>query len=157
MEEKKYLFNPWNIKSWKEEQILTQVNKLIGIYNPQDDTMYGLSRNIEIIADITYLYGEMISRLAHLHSIKKLDNDAKRGKYVVQERKTWEKAHPKEKVPAITYFESEADELVRSDRDKEAQYLEDLNRFKYAYESMEHKMNALKRKVDSIRYEEFNK
>ena len=155
--EKVYLFNPWQIKRWTEDEICIQVNELIKIYNPEDDTMYGISRNIEIISDILYLYGEMIARLTDQVATIKLKTDSAEAKETVRTRKNWIADHPGEKAPAITYFEAEAKEIVQKDRDSQNDLISDLTRFKYAYESMESKMNALKRKQDSIKYEEFNR
>lgn len=155
--EKVYLFNPWQIKRWTEDEICIQVNELIKLYNPEDDTMYGISRNIEIISDILYLYGEMIARLTDQVATIKLKTDSAEAKETVRTRKNWIVDHPGEKAPAITYFEAEAKEIVQKERDAQNDLASDLTRFKYAYESMESKMNALKRKQDSIKYEEFNR
>lgn len=155
--EKVYLFNPWQIKRWTEDEICMQVNELIKMYDPEDDTMYGTSKNIEIISDILYLYGEMIARLTNETATLKLENDSREAKETVRVRKNWIKDNPGEKAPAMSYFEAEAQDIVRDSREKQNDRNSDLTRFKYAYESMEAKMNALKRKQDSIKYEEFNR
>lgn len=155
--QKVYLFNPWNIKRWKEEEICVQVNELLNNYNPEDDTMYGISKNIEILSDINYLYGEMIARLSEEVAMLKLKNDTKEAKETVRTRKEWIAEHPNEKAPAMSYFEAKAEESTKEEREEQYKKSSDLTRFKYAYESMEQKMNALKKKQDSIRYEEFNK
>lgn len=153
--EQVYLFNPWQVSRWKDEEICEQVNELIKLYNPNEDTMYGIAKNIEVMANINYLYGEMISRLTSQYSEKKLRNNARESKLVYQLRNDWVKAN-KDKAPAISYFEAQAYESVQDDRKEELDKLSLLTRFKYAYESMEAKMNALKKKLESIKYEEFN-
>ena len=155
--EKIYLFNPWQIKRWKEDEICAQVNELIKKYDPNADTMYQLSMDIEIISDIQYLYGEMISRLANEVATSKLRNDTAEAKAVVRLRKNWILDNPGEKAPAMSYFEAQACESIQEERDKQNTASSDLTRFKYAYESMEAKMNALKKKLESIKYEEFTK
>lgn len=155
--ERVYLFNPWQIKRWTQDEICAQVNELIKLYDADDDTMYGISKNIEIISDILYLYGEMIARLTDETASIKLKTDTVEAKETVRTRKNWIVDHPGEKAPAISYFEAEAREIVMADRDKQNDLSADLIRFKYAYDSMESKMNALKRKQDSIKYEDFNK
>ena len=155
--EKVYLFNPWKIKRWSEDEIATQVNHLIELYNPEDDTMYGVSLNIEVVADILYLYGEMIARLTDKSAKLKLENDSREQKEIVRTRKNWIVDHPGDKAPAMSYFEAEASEIVREKRNEQIDAQSDLTRFKLAYESMEQKINALKKKQESIRYEEFNK
>lgn len=155
--EKVYLFNPWQIKRWTDDEICAQVNELIRRYDPNADTMYELSMDIEIISDIQYLYGEMISRLTNEVATSKLANDSEEAKAVVRTRKNWILDNPGEKAPAIGYFEAQASEIVREARNKQYDKNSDLTRFKYAYESMESKMNALKKKLESIKYEEFTK
>ncbi len=155
--QKVYLFNPWQIKRWKDEEISMQVNELIKLYDPEDDTMYGISKNIEIISDILYLYGEMIARLTEQTATIKLRTDTTEAKETVRTRKDWIIENPGEKAPAISYFEAKAKEIVQDDRDKQNDLNSNLIRFKFAYESMEAKMNALKRKQDSIKYEEFSR
>ena len=155
--EKVYLFNPWQIKRWTEDEICAQVNELVKRYDPNADTMYQISMDIEIISDIQYLYGEMISRLANEVSTAKLRNDSAEAKAVVRMRKEWVLDNPGEKAPAMSYFEAKASESVQESRDKQNEKSSDLTRFKYAYESMESKMNALKKKLESIKYEEFSK
>ena len=154
--QKVYLFNPWQIKRWKEEEIQIQVTELMKMYDPENDTMYGISKNIEVISDINYLYGEMIARLTDEVAKLKLENDTKEAKETVRTRKAWAKDNPGDKAPAISYFEAEAKEIVKEMREKQYDKSSDLTRFKYAYESMENKMNALKKKLESIKYEEFN-
>lgn len=155
--QKVYLFNPWQIKRWTEDEICSQVNELIKMYNSEADTMYELSRDIEIISDIQYLYGEMISRLTDEVAGMKLRNDSAEDKATVRARKNWILDHPGEKIPAMSYFEAEGRDAIQEARDKQNEKNSDLTRFKYAYDSMESKMNALKKRQESIKYEEFNK
>lgn len=152
--EEVYLFNPWQVQRWTEDEINQQVNELIKQYKPEADTMYEIAHNIEVMANINYLYGEMISRLTSEHAKMKLENNSREAKLVYQLRNEWSKVN-KEKAPAISYFEAQAYDNVEADRRKEQDKLSLLTRFKYAYESMESKMNALKKKMESIKYEEF--
>lgn len=152
--EKVYMYNPWQVQRWTDDEISQQVSELIKQYNPEEDTMYGIAKNIEVMANINYLYGEMISRLTSEHSKLKLENNARESKLVYQLRNDWSKVNS-DKAPAISYFEAQAYDSVQSDRTKELDKLALLTRFKYAYDSMEAKMNALKKKMESIKYEEF--
>ena len=56
----------------------------------------------------------------------------------------------------MSYFEAKASEFVKEDREKQFEIQSDLTRFKYAYDSIENKMNAIKKKMESIKFEEFN-
>jgi len=155
--EKLYLFNPFDIKKWSDEMIEDQVRSLIPRYNGSDDTMYGMAKNIEILANINYLFGEKIARLSKEFSLKKIDCDTKEAKQITIERKSWLKENPGEKAPAMSFFEAKAAEYVREDRDIQATKQADLTRFKNAYESYEQIANAIKKKMDAVKYEEFNK
>lgn len=86
--EKLYLFNPFQIKSWSVEQIEKEVSELIKAYRKDGDTMYEMASNVEIMANITYLYGEMIARLTKEHSLQKLDTDAKENKQITYQSKS---------------------------------------------------------------------
>ena len=56
----------------------------------------------------------------------------------------------------MSYFEALATRFCEEDIKLLAQKESDLKRFKNAYESLETKTNALKKKMESIKYEEFN-
>lgn len=155
--EKLYLFNPWKIKDWTDDMICQQVEELIKKYNPNAESMWQLADDIEIIANIQYLYGEMISRLTNDVANLRLVNDTAEAKKIVDSRKAWKKENPEDKMPAMSYFEALAEESVKEKREEQNSKSGMLTRFKYAYDSMEQKANALKKKQDSIRYEEFNK
>jgi len=58
-----------------------------------------------------------------------------------------------EKAPAMSYFEAMAKEYVKDDSKKLAELGSRLFRFKKAYESIDSKQNALKKKIEAIRYE----
>ena len=60
------------------------------------------------------------------------------------------------KAPAISYFEALATRMSRDDITKLAERECYLKRFKNAYETLEAKCNALKKKMESIKFEEFN-
>jgi len=109
------------------------------------------------LANIMYLFGEMIARITREYGLLKIDVDAKEKKQITIQRKTWVEENPNEKAPAMSYFEAKAAEFVRDDKDKLMSKYEQLTRFKQAYESYEHIMNAIKKKMDAVKYEEFNK
>jgi hypothetical protein len=151
--EKTYLFNPFDIKRWTEKELEEQVRHTMNQFSSNDDTPYGMAHNIEVIANIMYLYGEMIARLTNKHSTKKLEVDTAEAKAIYTTRKGYKEASS-EKIPAMSYFEAMAKEQVKNDRKEQFELQEQLTRFKYAYDSMESKMNAIKKKLDAIKYEE---
>lgn len=155
--EKTYLYNPFDVKSWSDEQIEKQVKLLIPRYQADDSTMFGMAKNVETLANIMYLFGEMIARLTREYGLMKIDVDAKEKKQITVQRKLWVEENPNDKVPAMSYFEAKAAEFVRDDKDKLMRKFEQLTRFKQAYESYEQIINAIKKKMEAIKYEEFNK
>lgn len=151
--EKMYLYNPFDVKNWSDKQIEEQARMLIPRYKADDDTMYGMAKNVETLANIMYLFGEMIARLTREYGLMKIDVDAKEKKAVTVERKKWVNENPGEKCPAMSFFEAKAAEYVRDDKDKLMAKYEDLTRFKEASDKYEHIMNAIKKQMDAIKWE----
>lgn len=154
---KTYLYNPFDVKSWSDEQIEKQVRQLLPRYRHDDDTMFGMAKNVETLANIMYLFGEMIARLTKEYGLLKIDCDAKEKKAITIQRKTWVEENPNDKVPAMSFFEAKAAEFVRDDKEKVLDKYADLTRFKEASDKYEAIMNAIKKKMDAVRFEEFNK
>ena len=155
--EKTYLYNPFDVKDWSDAMIEKQVRALIPRYKPEDDTMFGMAKNVETLANIMYLFGEMIARLTKEYGMLKIDVDAKEKKQITIERKKWVYENPNEKAPAMSFFEAEASEFVRDEKEKLMDKYEQLTRFKEASDKYEQIMNAIKKKMDAVKYEEFNK
>ena len=156
MTEKLYMFNPWQIRKWPEDKIKEQVEKLLSKHDNEAESMYQLSLNVEITANVNYLFGEMISRLTKELNLLKAKTDVKESDQLHFLRREWPKTHD-EKPPAMSFFEAQAKKFVADDREKQAEIEADLMRFKKAYESMENIMNAEKKKMEAVRFEEFNK
>ena len=97
------------------------------------------------------LSGEMIARLQESSNILKADIENKMNQAIYVERSTWERDHGK--APSIKYFEALAGQKVSEERTKLAKVDSDLKRFKTAYESIEAKMNATKKKIDATKFE----
>lgn len=154
MTEKQYLFNPFMIKevsnSKLQEMYQETYNKLI----EEPNTMYDYAYNIEVYANMMYICGECIARftreIIELKTKIQIDTAVNQ----VEERKRWDMSNGK--APAISYFEALATRKSKDDINKLADKECFLKRFKNAYESIDTKMNALKKKLESIKYEEFN-
>lgn len=156
MTEKLYMFNPWQIRKWPEDKIKEQVERLLNKHDNEAESMYQLALNVEITANVNYLFGEMISRLTKELNLLKAKTDVKESDQLHFLRREWPKTHD-EKPPAMSFFEAQAKKFVADDREKQAEIEADLMRFKKAYESMENIMNAEKKKMEAVRFEEFNK
>lgn len=155
MNEKLYLFNPFNIKNKTDIEIKNIYSEVFKQLNEEPNTMYEYSHNIEVYSNLEYLLGEVIARLTkdviELKTKIKIDTAINQ----TEERKHWNDNND-DKPPAMTYFEAVATRMSKEDINRLADKECSLARFKNAYKSIEEKINALKRKMESIKYEEFN-
>lgn len=154
MNEKVYLFNPFNIKNWETVQIKEQFEELINLYNNDASTPYEHALNIENLANQMYLIGEMVARLSETVNVIGAEVKNNENLQVYKQRDIWEKTHDG-KAPAMSYFQALASDFVKEDRITLAKNESDLKRFRIAYDSIEAKMNAVKKKMEAVKYEEF--
>ncbi len=150
--EKLYMFNPFTIQNADSQKIADTYSKLQSELIEEADTGFKIAKNIELYANMNYLIGEMIARLQQEYDTLKTEISITENKQVYMQRKQWQETN-KEKAPAMSYFESMAKEYVKGDSKKLAELGARLFRFKKAYESIDSKQNALKKKIEAIRYE----
>lgn len=155
MNNKFYLFNPFQIKNISEVDLKKMYEMVFSELIEECNTMYEYAHNIEVYSNLNYIIGEIIARLTKdVTSLKtkiKIDTAIKQ----TDERKNWD-IDLNGKPPAIAYFEALATRFSQDDINMLADKECSLSRFKNAYNSIEEKINALKKKMDSIKYEEFN-
>ena len=89
-------------------------------------------------------------------AIKKVEVETTIANQIYRERSQWSKESA-EKAPAMSYFENKANSIYLDDLKELARLESNLKRFKYAYDSIESKQNALKKKMESIKYDTFNR
>lgn len=150
--EKLYLFNPFTIQNAESEKIAETYTNLQNALAIETDTGFNISKNIELYANMNYLIGEMIARLQKEYDTLKTEISIAENKQIYMQRKQWQETNV-EKAPAMSYFEAMAKEYVKEESKKLADLGARLFRFKKAYESIESKQNALKKKLEVIRYE----
>lgn len=150
--EKLYMFNPFAIQNADSKQIANTYKNLQNELIDSADTGFMIAKNIEIYANMNYLLGEMIARLQEQYDLMKTDISIIENKQVYMQRKQWQETNT-EKAPAMSYFEAMAKDFVKEDYKKLAELGARLFRFKKAYESIDSKQNALKKKMEAIRYE----
>lgn len=150
--EKLYMFNPFDIVHVDNLKISETYKNLQEQLMEDADTGYVIANNIEIYANMNYLLGEMIARIQQEYDLVKTEISIKENKQIYLQRKNWQETN-KEKAPAMSYFEAIAKESVKEDSKKLAELGARLFRFKKAYESIDSKQNALKKKIEAIRYE----
>ena len=130
--EEVYLYSPFDVKRWSVDEIEKEVGTLLKKYNPHANAMFEFANDIEILANIMYLYGEMVARLESEYAIKKLEVDFMEAKEVRDLRKQWSET-TSEKAPAMEYFVSAAKVKVEQERKKALDIQAQSRRFKYAY------------------------
>lgn len=150
--EKLYMFNPFTIQNADSQKIAETYSNLQNELNENTETGFDISKNIEIYSNMNYLIGEMIARLQLEYDLLKTEISITENKQIYMQRKQWQETQT-EKAPAMSYFEAMAKEYVKEDSKKLAELGARLFRFKKAYESIEGKQNALKKKIEAIRYE----
>ena len=150
--ERLYMFNPFQIQNANSEKIAETYSNLQAQLNAEADTGFMIAKNIEIYANMNFLLGEMIARLQEEHDTLKTEISIMENKQIYMQRKQWQETNS-EKAPAMSYFEAMAKEFVKDDLKKLATTSSRLFRFKKAYESIESKQNALKKKLEAIKFE----
>ena len=154
MNKELYLFNPFEIKKKSEIELKNIYEAVYNELIQEPNTMFEYAHNIEVYSNMMYICGECIARFTR--EIIELKNKIQIDTAVnqVEERKHWDTSNGK--VPAISYFEALAVRMSKDDINRLADKECFLKRFKNAYDGIETKMNALKKKLESIKYEEFN-
>lgn len=149
-----YLFNPYAMNKWTNEDIKKQFEILISSYDSEAGTMGGYANNIENLANQLYLISETIARLSKDVTLLKDEIETEYNKQVYIERSSWESKHDG-KAPAMSYFQALAnsDKKIKKMRLELAEYDSRLKRFKGAYLALEEKMNAQKKQMEALKYE----
>ena len=155
MENKLYLFNPFRIKDLKEVELQKIYEEVFSELLDECNTMFEYAHNIEVYSNLEYIVGEIVARLQkdviRLKTTIKIDTALCQ----TEERKRWD-VDRDGKAPAMSYFEALATRFSQDNINKLADKECSLARFKNAYNSIEEKINALKKKMDAVKYEEFN-
>ena len=152
---KNYLFNPFNIKQASNNDLRDAYNEVYSGLIEEPNTMFEYSHNIEVYSNLNYIVGECIARLTEDLIEIKTKIEVNKAINAVEERRKWD-TEEYGKQPAMSYFEALGTRFCEEDIKLLAQKEGNLRRFKNAYQSTEDKLNALKKRMESIKYEEFN-
>lgn len=156
MNDKLYLFNPFELKKVKDNNEIAKLyGEVFKTLIEEPNTMYEYAHNIEVYSNLNYILGEVIARLTKDLIELKTKIEIDKAIHTVDERKQWN-IEKDGKQPAMSYFEALGTRFCEEDIKLLAQKESDLKRFKNAYQSTEEKLNALKKRLDAIRFEEFN-
>lgn len=150
---KNYLFNPFKIRNAEDKDLQNLYNEVFEELIEDPNTMYEYAHNIEVYSNLNYIVGECIARLTKSLIELKTKIEVNKAIKCVEERNNWNEEDGKK--PAITYFEALATRFCEEDIQTLAKKESELKRFKNAYTSVEEKLNALKKRMESIKYEEF--
>lgn len=155
MNEKEYLFNPFKIKEVRNDKLQKMYQDTYEKLIEEPNSMYEYAHNIEVYSNLMYICGECIARFTReiIELKTKIQIDTAINQ--VEARKQWN-TEVDGKPPAISYFEALATWKSKDDINRLADQECFLKRFKNAYDTLETKTNALKKKMESIKYEEFN-
>ena len=150
-----YLFNPFEIKKKSEIELKNIYEQVYKELLDECNTMFEYAHNIEVYSNLNYIIGEIVARLQK--DVIELKTKIRIDTAITQtnERKNWN-SEVDGKPPAISYFEALATRFSQDDINRLADKECSLMRFKNAYKSTEEKINALKKKMESIKFEEFN-
>lgn len=151
MFERTYLFNPFLLMTATDEELSRIITDLANRYK-HSDLVPDIIDNINLESDLLTLYGEFIARYQETCGLKKIEADNRKDKATYQLRKDWV-ATSNEKPPAMTYFEAQAEDLVKDIRVEQIKAESMLTRFKKAYDSLQSKQNALKKQLEAAKYE----
>lgn len=149
--DKCYLFNPFKIQQASEEQIINTYATLQNDLVENAETPLDLSNNIIRYSDMNYLIGEIIARYKEQYNLLKTRTQIEKSKYLYTSRKQWQETQGK--PPAMDYFEAMATEYVEKNLNELATMESKIIRFKNAFDSISEKQNALKKKLEAIKYE----
>lgn len=151
-----YLFNPFQIKNIKNIELQEMYQETYLKLNDNPNSMYEYAHNIEVYSNLMYICGECIARFTR--EIIELKNKIEIDMAIntTEERKNWDK-DAYGKPPALDYFRALATRISKDDISSLADKECFLKRFKNAYSSIEEKMNSLKKRMEAIKYEEFNR
>lgn len=151
---KNYLFNPFKIRNAEDKDLQNLYNEVFEELIEDPNTMYEYAHNIEVYSNLNYIVGECIARLTKSLIELKTKIEVNKAIKCVEERNNWNEEDGKK--PAITYFEALATRFCEKDIQTLAKKESELRRFRNSYDSVLEKINALKKKQEAIRFEEFN-
>lgn len=148
-----YMFNPFQMKEWTDEEIKGQMDYLISCINNDTDAPYEIAKNIENISNQLFLIGECIARYTKKRNKLKDEISARAKVEAYLARDEYQNKYPNCKMPAMAYFEGIAEQKLLDSRNTLADLDCELTRFKNAYTSAENICNSWKKLLEAIKYE----
>lgn len=153
--EQSYLFNPFAINKVSNGDLQRMYQETYSKLKEEPISMFDYAHNIEVYSNLMYICGECIARFTREIIELKTKIQIDTAIHQTEERKNWNTERDG-KPPAIAFFEALATRMSKDDINRLADRECFLRRFRNAYECLESKCNALKKKMEAIRLEEFN-
>lgn len=141
------IYNPFEIARVSEDQLVNQVKFLVNKCNENEKNESDFTQMVLDLTDVLYIYGELYARAQKDYSLKKYNNNTTETSLAYKL-----KAEATEKMP-IGYFNNLAQEKMLEDRKKEYELQLTTTRLKLAYDATQEKINAVKKKIDAMKYE----
>ena len=140
-------YNPFDISKYTDEQLVKHIEKLLKECDDTSENATDLAEDVLRLSDVLYIYGELQTRTSKEYSLVKYQNGIKEIKLAHElKSKSDEKA-------AASYFSALAQEQMVIDYMRETELKANVDRYKLAYDATQEKINAIKKKIDSKRYE----
>ena len=149
-----FMFNPFRIERSTEEEIAQTYTNLQQRIIEEADTPFLIAQNIELYANMSFLLGEVIARIAEQYDLLKTEITIEENQALYSYRNQWQREND-EKAPAMAYFQALAKQVVKDKYEELAHLGAKLTRFKRAFESLEQKQNSLKYKAKAMEFESF--
>lgn len=149
---KTYLFNPFVINSVETSSLAKEYIRILEKINEDTDIPFEIASNIERYANLNIIVGEMVARYKYEVDTLKSEYKTKFSETLYLDRNDWEKDNTG-KPPAISYFEAGAQRKLLEEENTLNKAIQNLTRFKNAYDSQDNKIQALKKKYDAVKYE----
>lgn len=150
--EETYLYSPFEMKRWTEEEIEKEYYEIKKKFDPEAIAPSQLSDNIDALSQIQYLFGEMAARLRKQYALEKLQVEYDEATILKTLRKSWNEKE-NGKAPAIDVFKAEAKVACKDKWSKVFDLDEQATKFKSAYDSYGERINALKYKINAAKLE----
>lgn len=141
------IYNPFEIQQTSEEELVNAIKILVEKCNENEQEMSDFATTVIDLTDVLYIYGELYARTQKDYLLKKYNNNTKEAKLEYQIKKeATEKG-------SSSYYKAIAQEKMLKDREEEYNLQLSATRLKLAYDSTQEKINALKKKIDAMKYE----
>ena len=154
MSERTFRFNPFTIKDQDDRQIIEQYTELSNSIVDGDEPST-LAHNIDVYANMNYLIGEMIARYGLIVANMEAELKVAISNEIYKERDLYCERNAG-KPPAMSYFENRALSKYLKENNALNEKESLLRRFKIAYESLGDKQNALKKKLEAVKFDLYN-